>query len=138
MRKRAPSERVSGIPLREKAARSGYTLLAKPFRDAGCPAVAGVVSPGERDFRLDLLTPASTWAVLETTTPTSSKPSATTNDADDHGAAGSMPLLQHIVMFVCVVGPLAGLGGAIALLWRGGAIGWPEIWAMIVMYSLCG
>ena len=49
-----------------------------------------------------------------------------------------MPILQQVVMFVSVVGPLAGLAVAFALLWRGGAIGWPELWAMLIMYSLTG
>ena len=56
-----------------------------------------------------------------------------------------MPPLQRAAMFVSVVGPLAGLVTAVVLLWRrpgggGGAygVGWPEVWAMLAAYGLCG
>jgi stearoyl-CoA desaturase (delta-9 desaturase) len=53
-----------------------------------------------------------------------------------------MPRLQQMVMFLSVAGPFAGLLVAIILLWRrspaGGGIGWPEVWAMVAMYTLAG
>lgn len=49
-----------------------------------------------------------------------------------------MPLLQRVVMFCSVVGPIAGLVIGIAWLWAGSHIGWAEIWTMLAMYALCG
>jgi stearoyl-CoA desaturase (Delta-9 desaturase) len=75
---------------------------------------------------LDLLTPARSWATTEKT------------DSPAEHAHDRMPRLQQIVMFFSVVGPFIGLIAAIALLWTHGRIGWPEVLAMVVMYSLTG
>jgi stearoyl-CoA desaturase (delta-9 desaturase) len=76
---------------------------------------------------LDLITPAKTWAQLE------SEPS------QDHHAL-EMPLLQRVVMFVSLVGPFVGLLAAIYLFWGGGwgGISWLEVAVMIAMYLLAG
>jgi stearoyl-CoA desaturase (delta-9 desaturase) len=102
---------------------------------------------------LDLITPASTWALAESSPSTSAanrearvvSPAVDPCDVDlavdDHGhshANGGMPRKQQITMFFSVVGPIAGLAAAVAMLWYGGRIGWPEFWAMLVMYSLTG
>jgi stearoyl-CoA desaturase (delta-9 desaturase) len=87
---------------------------------------------------LDLITPARTWSAQDVAAPVA-------RDADrshESEAVDQMPRLQRIVMFLSVVGPFVGLLAAIVLLWRrspaGGGIGWPEVLAMIAMYSLAG
>jgi stearoyl-CoA desaturase (delta-9 desaturase) len=81
---------------------------------------------------LDLLTPAHRWATAEQ--------SADRAAVDPAPHAHRMPLPQQLTMFFSVVGPIAGLVTAMALLWHHGpaSIGWPEIIAMIGMYTLCG
>jgi stearoyl-CoA desaturase (delta-9 desaturase) len=81
---------------------------------------------------LDLLTPARTWSrATFASTPEAEIP-----------PAQRMPRLQQAVMFLSVAGPFAGLIVAMMLLWRhspaGGGIGWPEVWAMVAMYTLAG
>jgi stearoyl-CoA desaturase (delta-9 desaturase) len=53
-----------------------------------------------------------------------------------------MPLLQQVVMFLSVAGPVAGLIAAMILLWQPGSggirIGWPEVIVMVAMYALMG
>jgi stearoyl-CoA desaturase (delta-9 desaturase) len=81
---------------------------------------------------LDLLTPAHRWATAE---------QSADRAAVDHAPhAHRMPLPQRLTMFFSVVGPIAGLLTAMALLWHHGpaSIGWPEIIAMLGMYTLCG
>jgi stearoyl-CoA desaturase (delta-9 desaturase) len=87
---------------------------------------------------LDLITPARTWSAEDVATPVARE----TEHSHESDAAEQMPRLQRIVMFFSVVGPFVGLLAAIVLLWRrspaGGGIGWPEVFAMIAMYSLAG
>jgi stearoyl-CoA desaturase (delta-9 desaturase) len=74
---------------------------------------------------LDLITPAATWTAREAAGP------ATTHA--DHG----MPLAQRVVMFLSVVGPLAGMAAAIVLLW-GRGVGPLDMAAMVLMYCIAG
>jgi stearoyl-CoA desaturase (delta-9 desaturase) len=87
---------------------------------------------------LDLITPARTWSAQDVAEPAA--PDA--DHSHESEAVDQMPRLQRIVMFLSVVGPFVGLLAAIVLLWRrspaGGGIGWPEVIAMVVMYSLAG
>jgi stearoyl-CoA desaturase (delta-9 desaturase) len=81
---------------------------------------------------LDLITPARTWA-------TSDAPSARASSTTD---TERMTPVQSVVMFLSVVGPIAGLVAAIILLWKrhpaGGGIGWGEVFVMVAMYALAG
>jgi len=81
---------------------------------------------------LDLVTPARTWAVAEP---------AEIENADSHPVE-HMPPFQTVMMFLSVVGPVMGLIAAVFLLWHRtpvhGGIGWPEIFLMVVLYSLAG
>jgi stearoyl-CoA desaturase (delta-9 desaturase) len=83
-------------------------------------------------IRLDLLTPAHRWAAAEQSA------DRVSHDADH--PSHRMPIAQQVTMFLSVVGPIAGLVTAMALLWHRGpaSIGWPEVVAMIGMYTLCG
>ena len=109
---------------------------------------------------MDLLTPARTWAAAEIAAePPADQRLRHRNDAPppppgdaEAGtaappAAGDeredrMPWPQQVVMFLSVVGPVAGLVAAIVLLWHrspaAGGIGWAEILLMLGMYALCG
>jgi stearoyl-CoA desaturase (Delta-9 desaturase) len=82
---------------------------------------------------LDLITPARTWASLA---------ESPTDIPGSGRSRRSMPPLQRVVMFASVVGPVAGLVLAMALLWHRGAsewsIGWPEVAVMLAMYGLTG
>jgi len=81
---------------------------------------------------MDMLTPARVWS-----TPESQKIEAEI-------AHDPMPWPQRVAMLCTVILPFLGLLGAIYLLWHrtnglfGYGIGWPEIIAMIVMYSIGG
>ena len=79
---------------------------------------------------MDLITPARTWAPEE----------SARVPAEKGSSAAFMRPFQTIVMFCSVVGPFVGLLVAIVLLWHRGraGIGWPEVVAMLVMYSLAG
>ncbi|HEY1683981.1 MAG TPA: acyl-CoA desaturase [Tepidisphaeraceae bacterium] len=83
-------------------------------------------------LQLDLLTPARTWAPAERL------------DREAHAMhpAQPMPLLQRVVMFLSVVGPIAGLLVAIALLWhrrnQPWQIGYPEVLLLFGMYACTG
>ncbi len=81
---------------------------------------------------MDLLTPARTWAQTE----------ISTIARDPSPPVERMPRLQQAVMFISVVGPIAGLIAAIVLLWRphagGIGVGWPEVLVMLAMYALMG
>ena len=81
---------------------------------------------------MDLLTPAQKWAKQEQ----SADREIDHHEPDPH----RMPLPQQLTMFFSVVGPIAGLIIAIALLWHRGpaSIGWPEMIAMLGMYALTG
>src|SRR4051812_31320361 len=72
---------------------------------------------------LDLITPAATWTAREA----AKSPTIQAN----HG----MPLAQRVVMFLSVVGPLAGMAAAIVLLW-GRGVGPLDMAAMVLMYCI--
>jgi stearoyl-CoA desaturase (delta-9 desaturase) len=81
-----------------------------------------------REESLDLLTPAEVWA--------------RDDDHHDHGPNEKMPTAQRIVMYFTVLGPVAGLIVAIALLWHRGPeaarMGWAELGLLVGFYCLTG
>lgn len=80
---------------------------------------------------MDLLTPAYTWAANDRIV-----------GQQDAAIVQVMPRLQRAIMFVSVVGPIAGLAVAVALLWSHRraewGIGWPETLVTVTMYALTG
>lgn len=81
---------------------------------------------------MDLITPARTWAANEAAGETD--PESLHSDR--------MTLVQSVVMFLSVVGPVAGLVAAIVLLWHRdwsfGSVGWAEVLVMLGMYAIAG
>jgi stearoyl-CoA desaturase (delta-9 desaturase) len=80
------------------------------------------------------VTPAETWTAAEAAAaPATPQPRSAIAIDPEH----RMPRLQQVVMFLSVVGPLAGLAAAIVLLW-GRAVGPIDMVAMVLMYCIAG